>query len=142
MQHEKALFRFGGDRAHEQRCRLRELHACGCVGQAKSNCLQPRFLCPSSSTGDLRAAILRIASSFSISLRGLKLLSCPRNKHDFRPAAAGSVGCFSRRERRASRTSFALLLIYLPAARAKPVRDVRSEQRGKTANWPRPRGLR
>jgi len=50
MQHEKALFRFGGDRAHEQRCRLRELHACGCIGQAKSSCLQPRFLCPSSSS--------------------------------------------------------------------------------------------
>ena len=29
------------------------------------------------------------------------LVSCPRNKHAFRPAVAGSVGCFSRRERRA-----------------------------------------
>src|SRR6516164_8645416 len=52
-------------------------------------------------------------------------VSCPRNKHAFRPAEAGSVGCFSRRERRA----------YLN-------RYVRSEQRGKTANWRRPRGLR
>jgi hypothetical protein len=31
----------------------------------------------------------------------LSLVSCPRNKHAFRPAVAGSVGCFSRRERRA-----------------------------------------
>src|SRR6516164_5228757 len=51
-----------------------------------------------------------------------QLMSCPRNKHDFRRR---SVGCFSRRERRA----------YLN-------RYVRSEQRGKTANWPRPSGLR
>src|SRR5262249_45613073 len=28
------------------------------------------------------------------------LVSCPRNKLAFRPAVAGSVGCFSRRERR------------------------------------------
>src|SRR5215469_5632526 len=53
---------------------------------------------------------------------GSSLVSCPRNKHDFRRR---SVGCFSRRERRA----------YLN-------RYVRSEQRGKTANWPRPGGLR
>src|SRR6516165_8342503 len=50
------------------------------------------------------------------------LLSCPRNKHAFRRR---SVGCFSRRERRA----------YLN-------RYVRSEQRRKTANWQRPGGLR
>jgi hypothetical protein len=37
--------------------------------------LHPRFLCPSSPpAGGLRAAILRTASSFSVSLRGLKLL--------------------------------------------------------------------
>ena len=48
------------------------------------------------------------------------LVSCPRNKHAFRRR---SVGCFSRRERRS----------YLD-------RYVRSEQRRKTANWPRPEG--
>src|SRR5215468_2537112 len=58
-------------------------------------------------------------------------MSCPRNKHAFRPAVAGSVGRFSSRERRASRTSFAILLICVRAARPKLVRDVRSESRGR-----------
>jgi len=52
------------------------------------------------------------------------LMSCPRNKHAFRPAVAGSVGRFSRRERRA----------YLN-------RYVRSESRGRgTEKQPTGRG--
>src|SRR6516164_4204856 len=57
-----------------------------------------------------------VADSFLKFLTSRELVSCSRNKHVFRRR---SVGCFSRRERRA----------YLD-------RYVRSEQRGKTANWP------
>jgi hypothetical protein len=57
------------------------------------------------------------------------LVSCPRNKHVFRPATAGSVGCFSRR----SEPDWQQRRAYLN-------RYARSEQPRKTANWPRPRG--
>src|SRR5262249_58403944 len=54
------------------------------------------------------------------------LVSCPRNKHVFRRR---SVGCFSRRSEPDWRWRRAYLNRY-----------VRSEQRGKTANWRGPEG--
>jgi len=66
--------------------------------------------------------VVAVPAEQSKELGAVVLVSCSRNKRAFR---LRSVGCFSRRERR----------VYLN-------RYVRSEQRGKTANWPRPTGLR
>jgi|SRR6516165_6821750 hypothetical protein len=64
--------------------------------------------------------------------QGQSLASVPSPKSlGFRPAEAGPVGCFSRRSEPGWRWRRAYLDRY-----------VRSEQRGKTANRPRPRGLR
>src|SRR5580700_3669004 len=54
---------------------------------------------------------------------GFDLSVRSHNEHGFRPAVAGSVGCFSRHERRAYLNGY-----------------VRSEQRGKTATGHGPEG--